>query len=307
MSGLPTKTSGSADDEIEVLGTKTSGLPTEPSDVPDANEGKFISCCSQFCDYTHNQTNMFFQTSTNPLDADDEIESLQTPTNPLDADDEIEVIENKQSESVDSQSHGGKHCCHSLFCLSLCVLPHSPINMYSGLPTESSSRATQKINKAAVVRQRNWRPKEIIQVLKDYDDMDGEKNKKSFARYVAQEYGRPYFQPATLRKWIGNREAIEISAHTMHSDRRSLAVPRESWGMYPEMEFKLAAHIRDLRSVGMVVETWMVDDEAKVLLHEKYPKGFPNPPDRDGNDEDTFGFKCRSVLPCNVCMWTYCS
>ena len=63
--------------------------------------------------------------------------------------------------------------------------------------------------------------------------------------------------------------------------------------MYPEMEFKLAAHIRDLRSVGMVVETWMVDDEAKVLLHQLYPVGFPNPPDPDGNDEKTFGFKCR--------------
>ena len=165
--------------------------------------------------------------------------------------------------------------------------------MYSGLSSKPSADDIRGISKAPVIRQRPWRPKEIMQVLEEYDAMDGKSNKKEFVRYVAQKYGRPKFQPVTLRNWLKNREEIERSAHTLNSDRCSLTVPRERCGLFPNMEYALAAHIRDFRSVGMVVETWMVDDEAKVLLHQLYPVGFPNPPDPDGNDEKTFGFKCR--------------
>ena len=66
--------------------------------------------------------------------------------------------------------------------------------------------------------------------------------------------------------------------------------------LYPDMEHRLAVHIRHLRACGIVVQTWMVDEEAKILLHQLYPQGFPNPPDPMGNDEETFGFKCRLVV-----------
>ena len=43
------------------------------------------------------------------------------------------------------------------------------------------------------------------------------------------------------------------------------------------MEYHLSARIRELRSLGMPIETWIVRAEAKQLLLELHPKTFPDP------------------------------
>ena len=47
--------------------------------------------------------------------------------------------------------------------------------------------------------------------------------------------------------------------------------------MYPEIEKRLAWWIRETRKGGLLVETWMVADEGKDILHKLYPLSFPAP------------------------------
>ena len=58
-----------------------------------------------------------------------------------------------------------------------------------------------------------------------------------------------------------------------------------------EMEYRLAEKIRHIRELGVPVETWMVEMEAKIILHELYPQCFPEPT-CDEEATETFGFKC---------------
>ena len=67
-----------------------------------------------------------------------------------------------------------------------------------------------------------------------------------------------------------------------------------SWPV-SDMEYHLAARIWDLCSCGVVVQTWMLNEEAEILLHELYLKAFPNPSNLKGDNEETFGFKSRQI------------
>ena len=143
---------------------------------------------------------------------------------------------------------------------------------------------------AGVVRGRNWHPSDIVKVFKDYDCMNGRANHSAFARYVQGAYKRPKFQAKRLRDWLAERQEIEESARQQDSDRRNIAVPRQSTGQYPEMEHRLAQRIRCFRENGLVVHTWMVVMEGKMLLHELLPEKFPAPRFDDGDDAN-FSFK----------------
>lgn len=147
-----------------------------------------------------------------------------------------------------------------------------------------------------VVRQRNWKPKEIMEVLNDYDNMNGKANKKAFVRYVRKEYKRPKFQPKRLREWLKNRDEIEASAQLDNADRRRISVPKQTTGQYPEMEHRLAVSIRFMRQMGIVVEAWMVDWEAKTILHDLYPNKFAMPGVVDGDMSGVDSeFKCSNT------------
>ena len=165
--------------------------------------------------------------------------------------------------------------------------------IYTDLQTKPSASGPQESEKNVVVRQRNFRPVEAAEILRAYDSWSGENKKNAFIRWVQKQYKRPKFQRKTLNRWLKNKESIMESAKTVDKDRRFLLVPRQSTGKFPEMECALAAHIRELRGLGIVVETWMVSKEAKMLLHEFYPMAFPCPPDLEGDEDDTFGFRCR--------------
>jgi len=141
----------------------------------------------------------------------------------------------------------------------------------------------------------NWKVADIVKVMREYDEMNGKDNKAKFICNVKDQYRRPRFQKTTLARWLAKQDGIEASAKLQSVNRRHLSVPRESCGQYPDMEHHLAVRIRDLRSCGIVVQSWIVNEEAKILLHELYPIAFPNSPDLEGNDEETYGFKCSNT------------
>jgi len=101
-----------------------------------------------------------------------------------------------------------------------------------------------------------------------------------------------------LGDWSKRRGEIEESAKRKESDRRHIAVPRECTGQYPEMEYALAARIRQMRELGIVVETWMVDFEAKSILHGLYPDDFTVPSFEVAKDSE-IRFKYSNTWRCN--------
>ena len=139
-------------------------------------------------------------------------------------------------------------------------------------------------------RQRNWHQSEIMKALKDYDRLNGRSNHQWFVRYVQREYKRPNFQATTLRDWLKRRQDIEKLVSKKANHTRNHAVARQHVGQYPEMEHRLAERIRNMRDLGVPVESWMVIMEGKLLLHELIPKKFPELK-FDGSDANNFGFK----------------
>ena len=112
----------------------------------------------------------------------------------------------------------------------------------------------------------NWKVADIVKVMRQYDDMNGKDNKAKFIHYVQDQYRHPRFQRTTLSRWLAKQDEIEASAKLQSADRRHLSVPRVACGLYPDMEHHLAVRIWDLRSCGIVVQSWMVNEEAKILL-----------------------------------------
>lgn len=119
-----------------------------------------------------------------------------------------------------------------------------------------------------VMSRRNWLVTEIADILAAYDQQNGERNKMKFCRWVCRKYQCPTFQVCWLRSWLKRREAIELSASAMHLDWRRVPVPCQAVGQYPAMETTLAVRIRNMRDLGIVVQTWMVRFEAKLILNE---------------------------------------
>ena len=159
----------------------------------------------------------------------------------------------------------------------------------------SDAPADKAIESSERRRSVNWSPKQIVEILKAYDKRNGQANKKAFCRWVAREYNRPSYQPSTLRDWLKRRDAIELSARKKDSDRRRTAVQQQTVGQFPDMEDILAMRIRNLRSLGIVVETWMVDAEAREILYELYPTKFPDPSNTDNWGDESSGFKASST------------
>merc|ERR1719491_2643159 len=124
--------------------------------------------------------------------------------------------------------------------------------------------------------------------------MNGKKNHSAFCRHVRDKYKRK-FQSTQLERILRNRGAIKASAALQLSHRHKFAVPRDSVSSFPDMEEYLAVRIRELRSCGIVVESFMVDAKARILMHTLYPKVCPNSPDPLGRNLDTFGFKCSNT------------
>ncbi len=141
---------------------------------------------------------------------------------------------------------------------------------------------------AVTSRQRPWHVKEKAEILDLWYEKSTELGRRGFCRYIANKYKRK-LQPSQLRKWEKCKETIHESANKKNADRRT-QTQREQVGKYPDMEYRLAAWIRGMRQMGFVVETWMVNAEARTLLHELYPREFRQPPTDDGSG---FPFKCR--------------
>ncbi len=139
-------------------------------------------------------------------------------------------------------------------------------------------------------RHRNWSVYEKVAVLDAWNEKS--MGKKAFCRHISNKYKRK-FDRTQLKRLLAREKEIRESGGKKGADRRFQSTHREKSGKYTKMEWSLAAWIRNMRDMGIVVETWMVNAEARTLLHQHYPIEFPQPPSDDGTDEDSFPFKCR--------------
>ena len=140
-------------------------------------------------------------------------------------------------------------------------------------------------------RSNNLTPRQVVQGLNlwyKYKEEVGD-NKSGFCKKLKthDEWKSPAtIEPKQLRRWLKNEEEQRKSAKKNGSDRRK-QVHREPMGKYPEMELRLAAVIRFMRSLGIPFESWMLAIEAKQIFHDLYPEVYPAPL-LDGNDDDAY-------------------
>ena len=142
--------------------------------------------------------------------------------------------------------------------------------------------------KRGVTRQKNMKPCEVVEMLDEwykYKEEMGD-NKKGFSKIIQKNkntagedhsWNRPKFEAKTLRRWLKREQEYRESAKAMYDDRRNMGIQRESEGKYPEMEERLAAHIRYVRALGLPIESWMLEMEGKVIFHELFPNKCPKP------------------------------
>mmetsp|Transcript_30700 Transcript_30700/g.52513 ORF Transcript_30700/g.52513 Transcript_30700/m.52513 type:complete len:305 (-) Transcript_30700:662-1576(-) len=124
--------------------------------------------------------------------------------------------------------------------------------------------------KAKAVRSRNWKVVEKVDILDEYVEKKNEGyGLKRFCKHIEGKYKRN-LQPRTFRMWRSDEVEIRASGALQKSDRRMQSKPREKVGKYPDMECELAEKIRGMRQFGIVVETWMVDVEARLILHKRW-------------------------------------
>ena len=146
---------------------------------------------------------------------------------------------------------------------------------------------------------------QVVEGLDGYynhiDDNENKRNgmatKKGYARVCKTKFKRPDFHVKTLRNWLKDERYYREQAVKTQNYRRGQAKPRERTGKYPEMELRLATNIRYLRSLGMPVASWMIDFEAKLILHEFYPEQCPSP--EVEHDPAAFSFKCSDTWRIN--------
>ena len=105
-------------------------------------------------------------------------------------------------------------------------------------------------------------------------------NKKKFVREVMQnpkKFNQPKFDVSILKRWLKNEANISASAQRKNGDRRKTSVEREKVGRYPQMELKLAVHVRNYRLLGLPVDSYLLKHEAKIIFHELFPDKCPMP------------------------------
>ena len=133
-----------------------------------------------------------------------------------------------------------------------------------------------------VVRQCNWMPKEIVELLDYYHGLpEGHANKMKTVWWARTKFWRPKFEKKRLNQWLQTEAKIRTSAATIESDRARQSLRRQPVGLYAEMENILAARIRAIMSKGgVVIEMWMVtkaEDAKKAILNDDlYPVRFPD-------------------------------
>ena len=73
-----------------------------------------------------------------------------------------------------------------------------------------------------------------------------------------QFYKENRIDKTQLKRWLKNEQKHLAAAGVISMSRCwNQSVANESVGKYPAMEFELAVTIRVMRSIGMVVESWV--------------------------------------------------
>ena len=131
------------------------------------------------------------------------------------------------------------------------------------------------------LHQRNWTPKEIVELLDYYHKLPDVNNKNKVIRMAQHKFKRPKFIRKQFNGFLKNKAQIRISATTVGSDIQKQGIKWQKVGMYDQMENILASRIRAIYQGGVVIEMWMVVEDVKYILHKLYPYQFPEPPCED--------------------------
>lgn len=127
--------------------------------------------------------------------------------------------------------------------------------------------------KAASTKTTPFSNAQKIEIIDHYKSSKGEQSKNDTIQWVQKNMNRPKFQRIQLNRILDSESKIRAA---LKKDRSKLV--REKEGRYPDMEKRLAEWIRETRKGGVPVETWMLVEEGKILLHQMYPTTYP-PPD----------------------------
>lgn len=137
----------------------------------------------------------------------------------------------------------------------------------------SDGEEEQKVT-IATAKSTSFTNAQKIEIIDHYKSNEGKQSKNDTIKWVQKNMNRPKFQRLQLNRLLASESQIRSS---LKRDRSK--VVREKEGRYPDMEKRLAEWIRDTRKGGVPVETWMIVEEGKVLLHRLYPKTYPCPDD----------------------------
>ena len=89
---------------------------------------------------------------------------------------------------------------------------------------------------------------------------------------MQKNINRPKFQRVQINRILENESRVRSA-----EIKDKLNQIRENEGNYPETERRLAQWILETRKGGVPVETCMVADEGKDILHKFYLLSFPAP------------------------------
>ena len=143
--------------------------------------------------------------------------------------------------------------------------------------TQVSSR-TETMQPCEKNRKRELKAHEVVAYLDPYALLGNSKIKFCKDKHIDN---------TQLKRWLKNEARHRAAAAVITTSlRRNQSVVNESVGNYPAMEFELDVTIRVMRSIGMVVESWVLEYEGKMAFHKVYPDLHPDEPCLDGGDDD---------------------
>ena len=88
-------------------------------------------------------------------------------------------------------------------------------------------------------------------------------------KWAREKYHRNTISRNTIKRILNSETKIQASNGSKRTTRKTGIQDRE--GVFPEMEIDLAKSIRELRDLGIPVETYMVQEEARNIHRKTYP------------------------------------
>ena len=151
---------------------------------------------------------------------------------------------------------------------------------------EEEPNLGDKRNHAGATKSRQLKAHKIKLVLDEWarrnevvaGSNDPPPTKYALLKWARIELNHPKLQRNKINRWLANKEKYLAAAAQSRgvTVRRHQAMARPSGiGHHPEMEHALAGFIKNLRSMGIPVEVWMIREEGKRIFREQNREKYP--------------------------------